>query len=192
MPPPCSLLALICFSAAALFAGEPAAPKPQTTTLTFFVSGTECPSCAYMVGTSINAVKGVSDVDVHQGTESQVFVTFDPQAATVHQIAQAVADSIGLHGKPYEATLKLRIPDYTKDGNAARVDALFARHKQWIDVITEDRPAGQFILRFHPLKADARKPGPQGWDIAALTRALSAPAPAGLGLSFQFLKDDLG
>lgn len=190
MPPPASLLALTCFFAAALFAGEPAAPKPQATTLTFFVSGTECPSCAYMVGNSINAVKGVSDVDVHQGTESQVFVTFDPQAATVHQIAQAVADSIGLHGKPYEATLKLRIPDYTKDDNAARVDALFARHKQWIDVITEDRPTGQFILRFRPLKTDAKKTGPQGWNVATLEAGLRAITTSGATLAFEFEKGD--
>ncbi|MBX7209123.1 MAG: heavy-metal-associated domain-containing protein [Verrucomicrobiaceae bacterium] len=186
MRTPLASYIFFCLATASSIAGETSASKPQQKTLTFFVSVTECPSCAYMVGSSINAVKGVSDVDVHQGTESQVFVTFDPKAVTVHQIAQSVADAIGLHGKPYEAALKLRIPDYMKQGNAARVDAVFAKNKQWIDVETVDRPTGEFIIRFRPLKLDAAKKGPQGWDLATLEAGLREIADRGTVLEFEF------
>ena len=156
--------------------------KPKPTTLTFYVGGVECPSCVYSVNYSISQLKSVSDVTAGQFIENYANVTFDPKVVSIHQIAQAVTDAAPLHGVPYQPTMKLFIPDYAKDQNARKVDALFAQWKSWVEVETADRAAGEFIIHFQPLKLDEKKAGQQGWHLVQLSEALSGPAPKGLGL----------
>lgn len=172
-------------------AAEPqASEKPKPTTLTFYVGGVECPSCVYSVNYSISQLKSVSDVTAGQFIENYANVTFDPKVVSIHQIAQAVTDAAPLHGVPYVATMKLFIPDYAKEQNSRKVDALFARWKALVEVETVDRAAGEFLIHFQPLKMDAKKPGPQGLTLDELTSALSDPAPKGLGMSFRLAKED--
>lgn len=177
-------LALLCLLTGGTFAADRPPSKSDPVTLTFYVSGVECPSCVYIVNQSISDVKNVTDVSVSQGIENYANVTFDPRAVSVHQIAQAIVDSIPLHGRPYEPSLRIRVPDYAKNGNASRVDAVFARWKQWVDVTTVDKAKGEFVIHFLPLKADKNKQEPQGWTLDHLVRAVQDPPPRGLGLAF--------
>ncbi len=164
--------------------------KPKPTTLTFYVAGVECPSCVYSVNYSISQLKSVSDVTAGQFIENYANVTFDPKVVSIHQIAQAVTEAAPLHGVPYQATMKLFIPDYAKEQNSRKVDALFAKWKALVEVETVDRATGEFLIHFQPLKMDAKKAGPQGLTLDELTAALSDPAPKGLGMSFRLAKED--
>lgn len=172
-------------SATGLIAEE----KPEPTTLTFYVAGVECPSCVYSVNYSISQLKSVSDVTAGQFIENYANVTFDPKVVSIHQIAQAVTDAAPLHGVPYQATMKLFIPDYAKDNNSRKVDALFAKWKSWMEVETADRATGEFILRFQPLPFDAKKVGPQGMRHEDVFQALQSPSPQGLGLKIRMAEE---
>ncbi len=166
-----------------------AADKPRPITQTFYVSGVECGSCVYMVQQAVSAVKGVSEVTVVQVVDNYANVTFDPNIVSIHQIAQAVTDAAPLHGIPYQATLKLFIPDYAKENNSRKVDALFSKWKSWVEIETADRASGEFILRFQPLTIDARMTDPQGLRHEDLFQALQSPSPQGLGLKIRIAEE---
>ena len=176
--------------AACLIAADNPESKPKLTTLTFYVTGVECPGCVYSVNYSISQLKSVSDVTAGQFIENYANVTFDPKVVSIHQIAQAVTEAAPLHGVPYQATMKLFIPDYAKEQNSRKVDALFARWKALVEVETVDRASGEFLIHFQPLKMDAKKAGPQGLTLDELTSALHEPAPKGLGMSFRLAKEN--
>jgi hypothetical protein len=57
--------------------------------------------------------------------------------------------------------MKLRVPDYAKDDNAAKVDAVFAKQKADVTVEMVNREKGEFVMRFLPLKVDVSKAGPR-------------------------------
>ena len=152
--------------------------KTQPVTRTFYVSGVECGSCVYAVQQSVTETKGVADVTVVQLIDSIANVTFDPKVATDQQIAQAVREAYPLHGMPYLATLKLRMPGYAR--HAAKVDGLFAAWKQSVKMEVTDKAKGELVVHFLPLEVDAKKTAPQGWSLALLTEATK-----GLGLDFK-------
>jgi copper chaperone CopZ len=155
---------------AALHAAEPV-------TRTFYVSGVECGSCVYMTET-----KGVSDATVIQLIDAYANVTFDPSALTEHQVAAAVSGATPLHGKPYLASLKLRVTDFPK--HAAKIQAAFAAWKDevWLDVL--DRAQGELEIHFHDFKTAPTKPGPRGWSLSQLDATLKA-----LGASYTLAKE---
>jgi hypothetical protein len=117
-----------------------------------------------------------------------VNIAFDTHVSSAHQIAQAVAEAFPLHGKPYEATLRIRVPEYGKDGNAAKIDAVFAKRKEWVRIEVMDKEKGEFAIHFLPLTVDKAKPGPQGWNPGHFGHAIHDPAPKGLGLPFSLVK----
>lgn len=161
-------------------AGLRAAEKQPA--VTFYVSGVECGSCVYIVQQSISETKGVADATVVQMIDAYANVVFDPKRVSEHQVAQAVREALPIHGKPYLATLKLHVPDYAK--HAAKVDGLFARWKDWVELETVDKAKGELLIHFHELKSDPMKTGPQGWSLAQFTAAMKSPNPKGLGLDF--------
>jgi copper chaperone CopZ len=183
-------LALACLGlmTATLFAAEPKAVKPHPVTLTFYVSGMECGACMDFVGQSIRSVKSVTNVEIDQ-VLGMANVSFDTHVSSAHQIAQAVSEAFPLHGKPYQASLKIRVPDYAKDGNAAKVDAVFAKRAEWVKVEAEDKAKGEFVIRFLPLQLDKARTGPQGWNPGHFGHAIHDPAPKGLGLAFALVKE---
>lgn len=181
----CALLGAFAFHTVA--AEKPVSAAVTPVTLTFYVAGMECAACTDFVNQSVFQVKGVKDV---QPWELGVLnISYDAEAATAHQVAQAVTEAVYLHGRPYEATLRFRVPDYARDGNAARVDAIFAAQKDWVKIETLDKDKGEFAVHFLPLKPDQRKGGAQGWSPDRLTRALRHPAPQGLGLAVAMVKE---
>lgn len=161
-------------------AGLRAAEKQPA--MTFYVSGVECGSCVYIVQQSIRETKGVADATVVQMIDACANVVFDPKVSSEHQIAQAVREALPIHGKPYLATLKLHVPGYAK--HAAKVDSLFARWKDWVELETVDKSKGELLIHFHELRIDPKKTGPQGWSLAQFAAAMKSPKPKGLGLDF--------
>ena len=161
-------------------AGLRAAEKQPA--MTFYVSGVECGSCVYIVQQSINETKGVADATVVQMIDAYANVVFDPKVSSEHQIAQSMREALPIHGKPYLATLKLHVPDYAK--HAAKVDGLFARWKDWVELETVDKAKGELLIHFHELRIDPKKTGPQGWSLAQFAAAMKSPKPKGLGLDF--------
>lgn len=159
-----------------------AAEKPKSAQVVFNVAGLECPACVYSVYQSIKEAKGVSDVDVMQTTDGYAKVSYDPKIISEHQVAQAVRGAYPLHGTPYLISLRLRVPDYAKPGCGAKVDAVFAAWTKWVEVKPFDPANGEFRIQFKALESDTKTVGPRGWNLAQLTKALSAPAPDGFGL----------
>jgi copper chaperone CopZ len=160
---------LILVSLAAL-AGD--APEQKKETL-FQVEGMECASCVYMVQQSLTETAGVENVQVDQGfLGGTAKVSYDPKRVTEHQIAQAVRDTVPLHGSPYLAVLQINVSGYEKGDNAGKIKALFESGKQWVDLIVLDEGKGQLLIRFHPLEPDAKGAVPEGWSLAPLTELL--------------------
>lgn len=171
-------------------AGEKTENREALTKLTFYVAGVECPACVYAVNDSVRRVEGVSDVAEGQAGESYANVTFDSRQASAHQIAQAVSDAFPLHGVPYAASLKIRIPDYAKDNNAERIKAVFSRWKGEIQAEVKSPAQGLVIARFLPLPATTGTGMSRGWNHEQLIEALRAPAPEGLGLEVIFVTEN--
>jgi len=151
-------------------------------TRTFYVSGVECGSCVYMVQQSIGETKGVEDVQVVQIIDNYAQVTFNPKRVSDQQIAQAVREAIPLHGTPYLATLRVRMPDYAK--HKAAVDKLFTGWKGSVTLVPSLEVKDEFTIHFEPLKADGKKAEPQGWSLAAFTEAMQ-----GLGVGFTLVQE---
>lgn len=158
-------------------------------TLVFGLEGTECTACFYSVSGSVREIPGVTAVTDVTGLGDKARVTFDESRASAHRIAHAVFRAFPLHGKPYRASLTIRIPEYDRNGNADKVTAVFARWKPWLDAEVIERNGGRVTLRFHPLaKAELKRPLP-GWRLSVLRKALTTPPPAGLGLRVVFPDD---
>lgn len=182
------LLIAACFQQSGRLAAETPAPSgPET--FTFYVTGMECGTCQAMITQSLNEVKGVKDVDLSI-IGGYANVTFDPRLASAHQIAQAVLETQPVHGKPFVATLKVVIPDYDKPANKARVDAVLARHPEWVQMEAANKDKGEFVVSFNDVEMDRAKSGPQGWRLEEFLHAICDPAPAGLGLACELKKEE--
>jgi copper chaperone CopZ len=174
----------------ALAAAAPAQTnRPNPVTVTFIVINVQCDLCVNSVTDAIRALPGVSAVSDLTPESQRVRVTFDPRLSSHHQVARAINDAREVHGLPYQARLRLRIPDYSKADNAARVEAVFARHAQWVQVFPTDRAKGEFLLMFLPLVPEPGKPAPRGWSLDDFRRPISDPPPKGLGLPLLLVDD---
>ena len=162
--------------------------KRPEVTLTFFLSGVECPSCVYSVWQSLQGIKGISDVNAQQRLDSFANVTFDPELVSAHRIAQAVSEAWPLHGKPYLASLTLQVPDYGKGGNAAKADAVFAAQKPWVKIDLLDKARGEFSVAIELAKPAADEKPAKSWRPDDLLRALRTPPPDGPGLACSFVE----
>jgi copper chaperone CopZ len=186
-----SLLSL-CIITALVFtasAAEKAAYKPAFTTQTFFVANVECDNCVANITESLKKVKTVTKVEKLTPTSGYVNVSFDAHTDSFQQIAQAIADATPAKGKKYAATMKLRIPDYAKGDNAAKVDAIFAKSKDFVKVEATDKEKGEFVMCFLPLTVDPKKTGPQGWNGGRFGHPIHDAPPKGLGLAISFVRE---
>ena len=165
---------------------DAAAPK----VLTFDVVGAECPACFYSVADALRQVKGVQEIEDANGLGNRARIRFDPALATAHELAHAVWRAFPLHGKPYQAVLRLRVPAYSLGDNAAAVDGVLAAWKQWMETEVIDRKTGEIALRFRPLTKAERKASRPGWSLEGNLTALTAPPPKGLGLTVGWMGKD--
>lgn len=152
--------------------------KPAPAKAVFVVSGLECGSCVYMVQNQLSHTSGIAEVEVLQGVEGYARVNYDPKLVSEHQIAQAVREAPGLHGTPYIASMKLRVPGFAKQ--ASQVKALFAKWKPAVEMEVWDAKQGDLIVYFEDLKKDPKGASPRGWSLAQLSDGLKP-----LGLTFE-------
>lgn len=169
-----------------VFAAEKPAVVPHPVTLTFYIAGVECSACSSFINEAAYKVPSVKEIMPEE--INVVNISFDTHVASAHQVAQAISEALPIHGKPYEATLKIRVPDYAKGDNAARVDAVFAKRSEWVKAELLDKAKGEFAVHFLPLKVDPKKAGPQGWNPGHFGHAIHDPAPKGLGLAFAIVQ----
>ena len=158
--------------------------KPNPVTHTFYIKNVDSEPGAAAIIASVRKVKSVTDVKLKPG-DGYAQVSFDTHAVTHHQIAQAIADAAAPGGKPYVVSVRRNIPAYAEGDNAAKVDAIFAKAKDYFKVITRNREKGEFEFEFLPLKVDPAREGLQGWSGMSTGHALADPAPKGLGLKWQ-------
>ena len=179
-------VAALLWLAAPLSAQEKKA-TPHPVTVTYYLSHVECSSCVETIKDAVLKVPGVTDIDL---TEDEPFarISFDSHVASYHQIAQAVISSES-GGEKYAPLIKLKIPDYAKGDNTAKIDAIFAKQKADVRVETLDREKGEFKLIFLPLKVDAARKGPQGWNLGKFWHPIHDAPPAGLGLAITTMDE---
>jgi copper chaperone CopZ len=174
--------ALLCLGLGAR-AAEKQEIVPHPVTATFYIDHVQCSSCVDAITESVKNVKSVTAVkmDPAQGYAN---ISFDSHVSSYHQIAQAIGDADPQHGTKYTPSLKFKVTDYAKGENAAKVDAVFAKSKEQVSVEVTDKTKGEFTLKFLPLKVDASKEGPQGWNAGKFGHPIGDEAPKGLGLKF--------
>ncbi len=172
-------------------AAEKKAVTPHPTTQTFYIANVECAACVANITASIKKVKSVTKVDGLTPKSGYAIVSFDSHADSFHQIAQAIADATPVHGKKYTATMKLRVPDYAKGDNAAKIDAIFAKSSAFVKVEPTNKEKGEFLLSFLPLTIDAKKTGPQGWNAGRFGHPIHDQPPKGLGLAFSIAREGM-
>jgi copper chaperone CopZ len=178
-----ALLAVVTLSAQAADKAKPAA-KAAGLTATFYITEVKCSSCASSIDESLRKLPTVTKVDDLSENTGFAVITFDPSVISHHQVAQAVFAAAPVHGDPYIATLKFTIADYAKGDNAAKVNAVIAKHKSDVRIEVKNKANGEFLLSFEPLRVDGAKKGPQGWTLESFRSAIAEPAPKGLGLTF--------
>lgn len=180
-----TLLAALTLSAQAADKAAKGAPISAT----FYITDVKCSSCASSIDESLRKLPTVTKVDDLSENTGFAIITFDPAVISHHQVAQAVFAAAPVHGDAYVATVKLSIPDYAKGDNAAKVDAVIAKHKNDVRIELKNKAKGEFLVSFEPLRVDAAKKGPQGWTVEAFRAAIAEPAPKGLGLAFSVVSE---
>jgi hypothetical protein len=167
------------------------AAAPHTPTLIFYLSGATTPKDKDAIGSSVQKLKSASVVEFN-AERSFVRVRFDSHIVSYHQVAQAIADGGSGLGKDYHPYLVFCVPDYSKAGNAAKVDAILAgkRLNQRVRVNALDKSEGIFVIHFLPLKIDPADSTPQGFNGGHLHHPISDPPTRGLGLPCSYASDD--
>ena len=180
-----TLLSCLCLSLCLVASAQEAKTmKPNPVTHTFYIKDVESEPGAAAIIASVKKVKSVTDVKLKPG-DGHAQVSFDTHAVTHHQIAQAIADAAAPGAKPYVVSVRRNVPAYAEGDNAAKVDAIFAKAKDYFKVITRNREKGEFEFEFLPLKVDPANESLQGWSGMSTGHALADPAPKGLGLKWQ-------
>lgn len=169
---------------------QPSLVARQPVTLTFFVSEIECSSCVEVVKQSVQHMKGVSGVKMEQRLDSVANVTFDPALVRPHDVALAVRDTVRLHGLPYEARLRLRIPACIQPENRALIESKLAQLSPHLQFRLVDPDVGEYSADLK-LPAEDQPAIKTWWDFDQLEKALRMPQPHGLGLKFEWVKEEI-
>lgn len=165
--------------------------QPHTPTLIFYLSGAANQADAEAIRASVEKLASVQKIKCDTG-RGFVQVRFDSHVVSYHQVAQTIADAGAALGKDYQPRLRIRIPEYTQPGNAAKVDALFSgkRLNQRVTIQPLDKTKGEFLVRFLPLQLDGPESGPQGFNGGHLNHPIHDPPPRGLGLTCIYAAGD--
>ncbi len=167
------------------------AGKRPPVIVTYYLSGIDDAKERDALRAALEKVKSVSKVVVAAQGE-YVAVAFDSHVVSYHQVAQAIVEAVP--GKKYAPRLKLHVPDYAKNDNAPRVDAIFnaKRLNQRVRIEVADKAKGEFVLHFLPLQLDATPSEPQGFNGGHLNHPIHDPPPRGLGLEFHYVTEIKG
>lgn len=170
---------LALFAAGSALAAEPAKkpgpnePSPQTRT--FFIEGVQSAADVDAITKSVTKVKSVTAVEQLTASNGYANISFDHHAVTHQQIAQAIADA-----GSFRVTFRFTIPEYA--ANADKIDAIFAKVKDEVEIVATDKSKGEFTLKFLPLKQGEPGPHGNGFNLGKIGHPVMDPPPKGLGL----------
>jgi copper chaperone CopZ len=174
------VLALLVPAAALAAPGakKPGANEPSPQTRTFYIDRVRTPADVKAITDAVMKVKSVTKVDALTPDSGYANISFDHHAVTHQQIAQAIANA-----GDSQASFRFTVSGYAD--NAAKIDAIFARVKDQVEIQTINKYTGEFVLRFLPLKAG--KPGPHGvgFNRGKNGHPIMDPPPAGLSLKIR-------
>ncbi len=188
--PPIVKTLLFSVSIALLGVARAAEPKPAPITMTFYIANVQNDNDVAAIKDSLQQVKSVTDVAGLTASSGWAVISWNAHANGAQELAQAIADAKPSGSTMFEPTMKLRVPDYAKGDNAAKVDTVFANYAHFVKVEPLDRETGMFVIRFLPLKPDPATLGkPQGWSAKYFNHPIHDAPPAGLGLAIGFLRE---
>ena len=177
----------LALAATPLVAGRSAAEPgtaAQAQKVTLAIPNTQCGRCVASLTGSLKKVPGVQNVTGFTPESKLVVVDMTTDQASVQKLAQAVADTPGLHGKPYEALLLLRVEDLGNADTRKKIDDALKGVKGVDAAMVVDEKTGIIGVKFTKLEA-AGEPGAnldpilqalQGAGVKASAYTPSAPA----------------
>jgi copper chaperone CopZ len=165
--------------------------EPHPVTATFYVAKVADPKAAAAIVEAVQKVPSVTKVEALTPESGFANVSFDSHAVSFHQIAEAIA-AAGPEGARYEPTIKILLPDYATGENAAKIDEVFKKLEAKIKVVAADKEKGLFVVHFLPLKLEAEKKGPQGFNLGQIFHPVKDAAPKGLGLKATLIQEKPG
>lgn len=181
---------LLFVSIALLGVARAADPKPAPITMTFYIANVQNDKDVDAIKDSLQQVKSVTDVAGLTASSGWAILSWDAHVNGAQELAQAIADAKPSGSVKFEPTMKLRVPDYAKGENAAKIDAIFANYAHFVSVEPLNRETGMFVIRFLPLKPDPATLGkPQGWSAKFFNHPIHDAPPAGLGLAIGFVRE---
>ena len=165
---------------------------PHTPTLIFYLSEMTSQQDADAVQASLHKLKSVRKIILNL-ERGYAQVRFDSHVVSYHQVAQAIADPGTALGRKFDPRLKVRVPAYATEGNAAKVNAVFAgkRLNQRVHIVPLDKAKGEFLVHFLQLQLEPGETGPQGFNGGHLNHPIHDAPPRGLGLQFIYAAEDV-
>jgi hypothetical protein len=82
-------------------------------------------------------------------------------------------------------SFKFIAPDYGNEGNAAKMDAVFARFAKLVAIEPLDRAKNLFVIRFLPFIPAPGQPQGMGFNFGHIAHPIIDPAPKGMALRLQ-------
>jgi hypothetical protein len=181
------LRAMVAVFALVVAAGSTAAEKkakgalePHPISKTFYVSGVSNAQQVAAITDAVGRLPSVTGIKELTPTSGYVRVDFDTHKIASHLVAQTIMDQ-----GPFTVTLKFSIPEYA--GNAAKIDALFAKllKERQVKIEPIDAKKGDFVLTYLPIKPDAADPRKVGFNPGHLGHPIHDAPPSGLGLALR-------
>jgi copper chaperone CopZ len=160
-------IALATTLAAATVARAEDTPGAQKVALS--IPNTECARCVAAMSASVKADKGVKSIAGFTPDSKKVVIELNPRATSVQKLAQEVADTPGLHGKPYEAALILQVDDLGNAETRKKVDEALKGVKGIDSAVVVDETAGLIGVKFTKLAASEG----MGAQLEPILQALS-------------------
>jgi copper chaperone CopZ len=176
-------LAFIALPLNSMAAEKKAAPgpgEPIPSTKTFFLEGVKTEADVKAVTAAAMKVKSVNAVVDLTPASGFANISFDHRAITHQQIAQGIMDA-----GAFRVSFKFVVPDYGKDGNEAKVDAVFARFAKLVAIEPLDKAKNLFVARFLPFTPAPGQPLGAGFNFGHIAHPIGDPAPKGLALRIQ-------
>ncbi len=174
------VLALPPVRAAAARKAAPGPNEPSPSSRTFFIEGVKSDADVQAIVAAASKAKSVTAVVDLTPTSGFANIAFDHHAVTHQQIAQAIADA-----GAFQVSFKFIVPDYAKEGNAAKIDAVFARFAKLVTIAPLDREKNLFVIRFLPFRPQPGQPLGMGFNFGHIAHPIIDPAPKGMGLRLQ-------
>jgi len=152
-------------------AAQPPAAGPQMTAS--FVITPEGGEAADKITAALRQVKGVTNVTGLSPENKVATVSYVPSQVSVHQIAQAIADLPAAAGRPYQASLLVRIVNLSEPATRDKAVTALRSVQGVASAGPMDANAGLLAIQLAPLPPADRTGGPKGATQEQIMKALS-------------------